>query len=99
MKKKITLGGLLIPLVFIMIVGKIYQHNKVIRYSYKKQRLEASCKSLLREYDALMIQLAELTDYRSVQAFAQKELAMERVALSRVVTVTWQIGLCDGKQI
>lgn len=93
------LGKALLLMTFVMIIGKIYQHNKMIQYSYKKQRIDGTRKTLLREYDALMITYAELTDYRKVQSFAQNSMGMTSLPLSHVVTITGFTERYDGKQI
>ena len=86
--RQFLFGKLLLGILGMIVMGKIYQHNHVIQASYTKQRLETGRRKLLKERDALMIQLAELTDYKTVKQFAQKELLMEPLPLSRVITFT-----------
>jgi cell division protein FtsL len=78
----------LLILIIVMIFTKIYQHNKIIKLTYTKQRLERKYQELLQERSDLLIKHFTLKDYKKIKQFARENLKLDKMSLSNVITMT-----------
>ena len=67
---------------------KIYQHNQLIKLSYKKQRLENKKNSLKKKKNELLVELFTLKNQQRVKKIAQEKFGMQPLRLSQIVTFT-----------
>ena len=67
---------------------KIYQHNKIIKLNYEKQRLEIKKNGIKKEYNVVTAKLCELKDILCVKKNAQEKWGMEKLKFSQVLTFT-----------
>ena len=78
----------LVLLIFFLFL-KIYQHNKIFNLMREKQRVSRTKESLRKEKNRLLVELYKLKDQQLVCSRAQKELGMEPLKPSQILTMTW----------
>ena len=72
----------------VVIFIKIYQHNRVVKINYEKQRLERKLDELVKEKNELMVEYSLLRNYKKVKEDVLQDLNMQKISLSKVITFT-----------
>jgi cell division protein FtsL len=85
-RKKFFTVLVCIILAFIFI--KIYQHNILIKLTYKKQRLEKKKNKLKRKKNHLTVKLFKLKNYEKIEKIARNKFGMQPLTTSQIITVT-----------
>ncbi|MFH1831371.1 MAG: hypothetical protein ABH827_01070 [bacterium] len=67
---------------------KIYQHNCLIRMSYKKQRLQQKELEYLKRKSELLTQLYQASDKDGVKKWAGVNHGMSALSFSQIISVT-----------
>lgn len=78
----------IIILLVLSVFAKIYQHNCVIRMSYKKESLQKKEHDLVKQKNKLLTMLYQFQDKDDLTYWACEEKGMEIIPLSRVISVT-----------
>jgi len=74
-------------LLILFIFLKIYQHNKIVKLIYEKQKTERMKAKLKKKKNSLLVKLYQLKDQQRVREQAQA-LGMRSLKPSQIVTVT-----------
>jgi cell division protein FtsL len=75
-------------LTLLFVFFKIYQHNSIVKLIYKKQRLENTKQRMRKEKNDLLVHLYTLKKQDVIREKATKELALQALKPSQVITVT-----------
>ena len=84
----IRLGRVIGIFVLVLIFTEIYQHNKIIKLNYEKQRLEMRKNDLKKDCGSLMVELCNLKSVEHVRKAVQEKYGMEKIKYSQVLTFT-----------
>ncbi|MGP8322239.1 MAG: cell division protein FtsL [Methanosarcinaceae archaeon] len=68
----------------VFIFFKIYQHNKLVKVTYQKQRIDQECERLEKENNRLLVELYKLKDQNRVKRIAQEKLGMQEAKLGQI---------------
>lgn len=71
----------------LFIFCKIYQHNRIVKLMYEKQRINKKCHNLKRKKNDLLVQLYTLKDQHTAKNNAQLKLGMQQLQFSQVVSL------------
>jgi hypothetical protein len=71
-----------------LVFAEIYQHNKIIKLNYEKQRLDVTQNDLKKTYGSLMVELCNLKCVDHVKKVVQEKFGMEKLKYSQVLTFT-----------
>jgi cell division protein FtsL len=83
-------------LIILFLFLKIYQHNKIFNLMREKQRIVRMKESLRKEKNCLLVELYKLKDQQLVCSRAKKELGMESLKPSQILTITWVKSTVGG---
>lgn len=76
-----------LSLAIIFLFGKIYQHNKIVKLMYKKQKIQRQKEKLEKKKNNLLVELYKLKDQTLVRKRAQEELGMEQLKPKQIVVL------------
>ena len=68
----------------LFIFFKIYQHNKLVKVTYQKQRIEQELEYFEKENNRLLVELYKLKDQNRVKEIAQEKLGMQEAKLEQI---------------
>lgn len=83
--------SLFLTLVVGFLFVKIYQHNKIVKLIYEKQRVEKLREKSIKEKNRLLVELYKLKNPSVVRKRASELLGMVDLKPSQLITVTWQV--------
>ena len=66
----------------------VYQHNRVIKLSYEKQRIEQLKQKLTKKKSEILVEFSQAKNPQEIKRWAQRERAMSMTQLSQVTTLT-----------
>jgi len=72
----------------LFIFFQIHKHNRVIKLSYQKQKLENEKKMLAQKKEELSQQWCNLIKHSTIKEFAKENLKMGKVKLNQVKKLT-----------
>jgi cell division protein FtsL len=75
-------------LLTVFVFLKIYQHNKIVKLVYAKQRIDKEKRKLGKDRDSLLVELYKLQDQERVVVKAESTLGMRPLKLSQTMTFT-----------
>ena len=68
----------------VFIFFKIYQHNKLVKVTYQKQRIDQEREHLEKENNRLLVEFYKLKDQNRVKRIAQEKLGMQEAKLGQI---------------
>lgn len=83
--------SLLFLLTITFVFTKIYQHNLIIKLTYEKQRLEGKRIILKQQKNKKLVKLYNLKDFNRIKKIAKKEIGLQELKLSQIITLTKNI--------
>lgn len=75
---------------------KVYQHNKIVKLLYAKQRIEREKIKLEKKRDQLLVNLYTIKSQESIRLRAETELGMQALKPSQIVVLSSFDNLTSG---
>ena len=85
-------------LAILFLFVKIYQHNKVVKVLYQKQRVARAYEELEKKKNGLLVEFYKLKDFKIVRSRAEKQLGMKQLKPSQIVMVSSLDTMCTTTQ-
>ncbi len=71
-------------LIVLFLFIKIYQHNKIVKLFYDKQRIEGRKANVMKKKEKLLVELHKLEDPSFIKKVATEKFGMKDLKLSQI---------------